>query len=342
MNAIITLTDELDFVPADGSRANRSRLAQFEAWQLDNGHTILRPDVRGYALYLERERGLSKSSVNAYLSTVRGRYKKHILKSNAVRDLLVQAARAAGYDDPANSTSLVNEQLTRLENALDAVTVKQVKRTVKTDEQMGRWLNPREAAALLAAPDVTTLEGLRDRAIFTLMLFTGIRAAELCNVRLKDVYQKMKGKPGLDVTEGKGAKQRFVAYGVNVDRVLSAVEAWTNVAGITDGLLFRGFKKEAAAKLEREPSDLRDTKMNTRTLGYIFERYTVSGEAVRPHDTRRTYARALYDAGVPVPEIQHLLGHASYDTTLVYLGIKRHTPTPPALFVVPDEQTSLF
>ena len=48
---------------------------------------------------------------------------------------------------------------------------------------------------------------------------------------------------------------------------------------------------------------------------------TINGkaEAVTPHDLRRTYARRLYDDGVPLVAIQQNLGHADVKTTLGYL-----------------------
>jgi integrase len=64
--------------------------------------------------------------------------------------------------------------------------------------------------------------------------------------------------------------------------------------------------------------------ISVRAVQYALASYpiTIDGKvvAVRPHDLRRTYARRLYDDGVPLSAIQANLGHASVDTTLGYIG----------------------
>jgi integrase len=64
--------------------------------------------------------------------------------------------------------------------------------------------------------------------------------------------------------------------------------------------------------------------ISVRAVQYVLASYPIMIDeevaTVRPHDLRRTYARRLYDDGVPLPAIQANLGHASVDTTLGYIG----------------------
>jgi site-specific recombinase XerD len=63
-----------------------------------------------------------------------------------------------------------------------------------------------QARALLAAPDASTLQGLRDRAILATLLYHGLRRAELCALRLVD----LQARRGVRHLHGKGSKIRHV------------------------------------------------------------------------------------------------------------------------------------
>lgn len=80
----------------------------------------------------------------------------------------------------------------------------------------------------------------------------------------------------------------------------------------------------------REPTYARHTEPSPEYLTYPIY---ADGEAisVAPHDLRRTYARLLHDAQVPVVAIQQNLGHATLETTLRYIGdlhIEQRKPPP--------------
>ena len=336
--AVRASANALGFIPANASRTTRSRLNIFINWLDDTGGSLLQPNLAAFSHYLETERGLTARSAAAYVVTVRARYKKHILKSNVVDTLIERSALAAGYRTPADVRALVERTKTRLQNALDTVTLPKAKQQIQTDSSKGRWLQPDEVPALLNAPDKSTVVGLRDYTIFLLMLSTGLRAAELCNVRVSDVHETVTNEangsiqPGLRVTDGKGAKSRFVPYGGNATLVLNAVRHWQKISHIHSGFLFRALTAAGAAKDKPTVDDLRTTRMATRTLNYIFERYPVTAKPVTPHDMRRTYAYTLYRAGVQVADIQQLLGHASYETTIIYLGLNENYAAPPALW----------
>jgi site-specific recombinase XerD len=94
-------------------------------------------------------------------------------------------------------------------NAVPYNPVKGVKRPkANNNEGTTPALSDAQARALLKAPPVDTLKGVRDRTILATLLFHGIRREELCKLRVRD-YQRREGIMHFRV-EGKGDKVRFI------------------------------------------------------------------------------------------------------------------------------------
>jgi site-specific recombinase XerD len=320
MNTLTVWTDPGQvLIPSDADKHARSRLGRFVAWLQEHGTPWHDPDLAAYRDAMLAD-GYAASTVSAHLSTVRAQYQR-LLRDNDVRDGLEIAARdgleAQGDAyGPADVEALVKRKLARLENATDAANspVKTRTRQDVADSEHLR-LTSAQASALLAAPGVGTLQGLRDTAVIAVMLCTGIREAELCALDVADLRQRLGGELALHVREGKGCKERLIPYG-DLDWVLAVVDAWLRAAGIESGPVFRGLYKSGRT--------LRPGRLSVRAVQYILARYpvTVGGELVtaRPHDLRRTYARRLYEAGMDLVAIQQNLGHADVKTTLGYIG----------------------
>lgn len=314
-------------ISAGADKDQESRLRRFCGWLVETGrdwHTD--PALARYRDYLlERGRvrgdgGLAPRTVKAHVSTVRARYNE-LLTDNSVRDALEIAVRRA-LDQrgdpygPADVEALVNRKLARLRNAIDpaksevAVTEAQ---DVADSEHLR--LTTAQATGLVNAPGTDTLRGLRDTALFALMLATGIRAAEAAALEVEDLRQSLGGELALHVQHGKGNKARLIPYGA-MDWVLVVVEAWLSAAGIASGPVFRGFY--------RGYNTVRETALTTRAIQDILAEYPISvnGELVTltPHDLRRTYAKLMYTAGVDLLSIQQNLGHSDSRTTLGYIG----------------------
>lgn len=287
-----------------------SRLAQFISWQ-EGRSEWWQPDLAAYRDDLIAD-GLSAASVSAYLGTVRGVYKK-LLISNAVRDLLYRLTDPTL--PPSDRKAQVEEMLTRLQNSIHP-TAAPVKRTKIQDEADSKHLRLTvdEAERLLNAPNVTVLGGLRDAAVLAVLFCTGIRVDELCNLNVDDLRQITGGELALMVRHGKGDKQRLVPYG-ELSWCLLLVDAWMGRAKINDGPVFRGMARGNAVLPDR---------LTTRSVLRILENYPIiiGGQTVevKPHDCRRTYARLMYEAGMPVLAISQNLGHKDTKTTLHYIG----------------------
>jgi len=171
------------------------------------------------------------------------------------------------------------------------------------EQEMGRLLEPRRPAAGPRA--------LRDLAMLEAMYGCGLRAAEICSLRLRDLDRH---EWTLRVT-GKGDKQRIVPVGRPAAAALSRYleRGRTALAGETE--CDRLFVSVRGRPLHG--SDVR------RILAAALRREGLPERS--PHALRHTFATHLLEGGADLRSIQELLGHASVGTTQVYTHVSvRH------------------
>ncbi|MCY4466960.1 MAG: tyrosine-type recombinase/integrase [Chloroflexi bacterium] len=334
-------------MPSAPSKDQKSRLGFFIDWLTRAERHWYQPDLRAYRDYLLYERTrrnnrnqvkaatLSPQTALAHLATIRGRYKE-LTRSNEIRDRLYELANP--YASEAEQRALVDEFFVRLANDLHptAAPIKVVEMQDRADSEHLR-LKPYQVNALLGAPGISSLRGLRDTALMTLMVCTGIRAAEAAALHVDDLRQQLGGELSLRVREGKGGKQRLIPYGP-LNWCLMYMEAWLQAAQIKAGPVFR--------RILKGNRSIGAKGIGAWTVNDIMNNYPISMDGalrlVKPHDLRRTYARNAYDFGMDLERIRQNLGHASLQTTQTYIGAldgrDRH---PPNMFRPPHDQHSL-
>jgi site-specific recombinase XerD len=335
-------------MPATPDKDDQSRLGFYLEWLELTKRSWHQPDLAAYRDYLLHERKrpkglkselkparLSATSAQAHLATIRGRYTT-LLRDNSLREKLYDLTPyEAG---PADKKALVDELLTRLQNATHPSTAV-IPTIVKQDEEdaVHLRLKPHEVRELLRQPGIRGLRGLRDTSIIALLVCTGIREAELVMLDINDLRQRLGGELAIRVRDGKGGKQRLIPYGP-LDWCLLYVERWLELAKIQTGAVFRGFYKGN--------KNVRKTRITERSVNLILNSYliTVDGQLrdVKPHDLRRTYARNAYEQGMDLERIRQNLGHESIQTTLTYIGaLSVEQRRPPAMFRPPHRLADL-
>ncbi len=181
----------------------------------------------------------------------------------------------------------------------------------KLPRSLPKALAETEIDALLAAPDLETLLGLRDRAMLELMYAAGLRVSEL--VDLPSIAVNL--RQGVLRVLGKGGKERLVPLG-----------------------------EEAQHWLERYLAESRPTLADKRTLAPLFlgsrgaapsrqqfwqlvKRYAVIAgidpRRISPHGLRHSFATHLLNHGADLRSLQMLLGHSSLSTTQIYTLVAR-------------------
>jgi integrase/recombinase XerD len=147
-------------------------------------------------------------------------------------------------------------------------------------------------------------QDVRERAILETLYGTGLRAGELCRLRLEDVDLQDRL---VFVSQGKGRKDRIVPFG---ERVRAAIVAYLRECRpAKDGPLFltrtgRRFRRHGLGML----------------VAAAGKRAGLTRPA-SPHRLRHSYATHLLRNGADIRHIQMLLGHASLMSTQVYLGL---------------------
>ena len=180
--------------------------------------------------------------------------------------------------------------------------------TKRHDRTAVTWPTEDEIRALVAAPDLATWYGRRDRVLLMLAAQTGLRVSELTGLRIRDVEL---GTGAHVRCHGKGRKDRATPLRSDTVKVLGA---WINEQGNLEnapllpsnrgGPLSRDAVERIVARHCRAASEtcpsLRDKK-------------------VTPHSLRHGAAMALLHQGVGCTVIALWLGHESVETTQIYL-----------------------
>ena len=245
-------------------------LARLNSWAAKNGKAVselTRADLRKWIASLSRE-GLAPTSVARAVSAARGFFKFLMVDGH------IKHHPAEDLDTPQRFNYLP------------------------------KFLTEDEINSLLSAPDISTEEGIRDRAILELMYATGLRVSELIGLRNGDVDLMS----GLVVCYGKGGKERRVPLGKSAIHWLqqySAVKAGYGKQTSPFMFLYRG-------------------KQFTRQLAWLMiktraEQVGIKG--VSPHTLRHSFATHLLQHGADSRSVQALLGHSDISTTQIYTHI---------------------
>src|ERR1700689_2405034 len=162
--------------------------------------------VSAWRVSLE-ERGLGSSSI--------------IIRMSAIRKLAAEAA----------DNGLLAPEL--------AQGISRVKSVKSTGIRVGNWLSQRQAQALLSAPDVTKVGGLRDRAILAVLLGCGLRRSEVAALTFTHLQQR-DGRWCIVDLVGKHGRVRTAPMPTWVK---VAIDAWTLAAGVVDSHVFRSVNR---------------------------------------------------------------------------------------------------
>lgn len=179
----------------------------------------------------------------------------------------------------------------------------------KLHDQLPRdILTRREVGTLLSGADLTSVLGIRDRAMLELLYSTGIRVSELSGLRLEDLDLR---NAELKV-QGKGGKERIVPLGEVVRDYLDLylTDSRPHLAGEKQRVLFVSYRGK------------RFHYTNISFIVRMYGRRSGIKKRVSPHGLRHTCATHLLQGKADIRQIQKILGHASVATTQRYTRVE--------------------
>jgi integrase/recombinase XerD len=182
--------------------------------------------------------------------------------------------------------------------------------SAKTPLRVPKILSEHQIELLLAAPNVETPLGLRDRTMLELMYASGLRVSELVGL---PVYAVSLNDGALRVT-GKGSKERLVPFGEIASDWLHQYLDTARPA------LLAGQQTDALFVTQRGAG------MSRVAFWMIVKKYARLADItvpLSPHVLRHAFATHLLNHGADLRAVQMLLGHSDISTTTIYTHVAR-------------------
>ena len=278
--------------------------------------------IKDFESYLKLERGLSKNSVENYIFDIEKLCGFLIdnkidispinIKEETIQQFIYEIARTVNPRSQARTISglksffsyLIFEDY-RIDNPLDLI------ETPRLGRKLPDTLSIEDIDNLIAAIDLTTAEGERNRAILETLYACGLRVSELTTLKISDLFFD----EGFIKITGKGNKQRFVPISEDTQKYIEIYKNTDrNLLNIKKGHQDTLFLNRRGAALTRA------------MIFTIIKRLAVEidlNKTISPHTFRHSFATHLLENGADLRSIQLMLGHESITTTEIYMHVDR-------------------
>ena len=278
--------------------------------------------IKDYQSYLRIERGLSKNTIENYgfdierlylfLETNQIEVSPLKINEETIQQFIYAVAKEVNPRSQARIISglksffnyLVFEDY-RNDNPLELI------ETPKTGRKLPDTLSVQEIDALIAAIDLSSNEGERNRAMLETLYGCGLRVSELVSLKISDLFFD----EGFIKITGKGNKERFVPIGKLTQKYMQIYQKEVRV--------------NLTIKKGHEDTLFLNRRGNQLTRAMIF---TIIKElavkinlhkSISPHTLRHSFATHLLENGADLRSIQLMLGHESITTTEIYVHLDR-------------------
>ena len=277
--------------------------------------------VEAFLNYISVERGLAQNTIISYkedlgfyIDYLNGR-KVDVLAGSTKNDVMDFMMDQKGRGLSANSISrrlaaikafyrfLVRERILKADPT-------SLMEAPKLWKKIPEVLSVDEVERLIAAPDISRKQGIRDRAILEVMYATGMRASEVVDLKLNNINLEI----GFARCIGKGDKERIIPLG---KKAKSAIEAYLQKC-----------RPSLAKKKEADVLFLSrlGRRISRQSLWKLIKKYArISGikKEIRPHILRHSFATHLLEHGADLRSVQEMLGHSDISTTQIYTHVNK-------------------
>ncbi|MFN4027824.1 MAG: site-specific tyrosine recombinase XerD [Flavobacterium sp.] len=280
------------------------------------------PYIKSFQSYLKIERGLSKNTIANYtfdlerLCAFLNENTISVSPENISEETIQQFIYAVSKEVNARSQARIISGLRsffsylifedyRTDSPMELIEAPKIGR------KLPDTLSVEDIDNLIAAVDLSTPEGERNRAILETLYSCGLRVSELISLKISDLFFD----EGFIKITGKGNKQRFVPIAQNTRRFIelykNTIRNQLNIAKGHEDTLF----------LNRRGKQLTRAMVFTiiKTLAVKINLQ----KNISPHTLRHSFATHLLENGADLRSIQMMLGHESITTTEVYVHLDR-------------------
>ncbi|MBL1233385.1 MAG: site-specific tyrosine recombinase XerD [Vicingaceae bacterium] len=277
------------------------------------------PTIKGFKAYLQLEKSLAKNSVEAYIADVEKLFQYldmseiHLAPEKVTQkhvESFLKWVSEIGLN--ARSQSRIISGIKAFYNYLlleEIITVSPVEliETPKIGRKLPEVLTIEEIDKLIAVIDLSTPEGLRNKAILETLYSCGLRVSELIGLQISHLLLD----EGFVRVVGKGDKERITPIGE---------------AAIKHIIIYIKHVRNHLPKIDKASEDIlflnRRGKQLTRVMIFtIIKKLTQQAginKTVSPHTFRHSFATHLVDGGADLRAVQEMLGHESITTTEIY------------------------
>ena len=279
--------------------------------------------LNDYYSYLKLERSLSENSISAYLNDIKKlrdfiKLKKIDLEPNDIDIVIINdfleylnelgissfsQARIVSGLKSFFKFLILEEKISK--DPMDLIESPKLKR------KLPEVLSLNDINILLNSIDLSTMEGVRNRAIIETLYSSGLRVSELVNLSIQNLFLDI----GFIKVIGKGSKERLVPIGRHAIKYINMYKNEyrlnKKINKGNEGFLFLN---RYGRKLTREMIFLIIKKVSNKCL---------LNKNVSPHTFRHSFATHLIEGGADLRAVQEMLGHESITTTEIYTHLDR-------------------
>lgn len=278
--------------------------------------------IKNFQSYLKIERGLSKNTLDNYTFDIERLF--FFLEENnieispikigeeTIQQFIYHVSKQVNARSQARIISglksffsyLIFEDY-RADNPMELIEAPRIGR------KLPDTLSVADIDNLIAAIDLSTPEGERNRAIIETLYSCGLRVSELVTLKISDLFFE----EGFIKITGKGNKQRFVPIAPSTEKFIT---------------LYRNTIRNHLVISKNFEDTLflnRRGKQLTRAMIFTIIRLLATkinlGKTISPHTLRHSFATHLLENGADLRSIQMMLGHESITTTEIYVHMDR-------------------
>jgi integrase/recombinase XerD len=278
--------------------------------------------IKGFKSYLQIERSLSQNSIDAYIRDI-NKFANYAIPLK-LQDISITRDDVRDFLSELKDNNISARSQARIISGIKAFYKYLILEDYISHDPTELIESPRiglklpdtlsllEIDKLIAAIDLSTKQGERNRAILETLYSCGLRVSELVNLQLSNIYFN----EGYLKVIGKGDKERLAPIGGKAIKYLSIyINEIRNHQSIKKGNEDYVFLNNRGAKL-------------TRVMIFIIIKKLAEEvglkKKISPHTFRHSFATHLIEGGADLRAVQEMLGHESITTTEIYTHLDKN------------------